>query len=69
MNVRSLLMSVLAPRKIFYFALTALTFWLISYDVLFRVPSLGPIPQPVVKASVFAAFHVGIHMVLHAMKH
>jgi len=51
-----------------YYLLTGLTFWVISEDVLFRVPSLGPIPQPVVKALVFVTVHILVHQLKRTLK-
>jgi hypothetical protein len=51
-----------------YYVLTALTFYLVAYDVLFTVPALGPIPQPLVKSLVFLAVHVLTHKLLKKRK-
>jgi hypothetical protein len=42
-----------------YFLLTALTFYVVAFMV--PVPSLGPVPSPVVKALLFAMVHVCLH--------
>jgi hypothetical protein len=50
-----------------YLLLTALTFYVIAFMV--SVPSVGPVPAPVVKALLFAVVHFAIHMVMRKMKH
>ena len=42
-----------------YFALTALTFYVVAF--VLAVPSLGPVPSPVVKALLFAVVHIALH--------
>jgi|UniRef100_A0A6C0F2B4 hypothetical protein len=50
-----------------YFLLTALTFYVVAFMV--AVPSVGPVPAPVVKALLFTVVHVAVHMVMRKMKH
>jgi hypothetical protein len=49
-----------------YFILTAVTFYVIAFMV--PVPSLGPLPAPVVKSLLFALVHIMIHKMLKAKK-
>jgi hypothetical protein len=48
-------------KNLVYYFLTCLTFYLVAYDVLFTVPSLGPFPQAVVKSMLFVVVHVMTH--------
>jgi hypothetical protein len=57
-----------SSATLMYYLLTGLTFWVISEDVLFRVPSLGPIPQSVVKALVFVTVHILVHQLKRSLK-
>jgi hypothetical protein len=45
-----------------YFLLTALTFYVVAFMV--AVPSLGPVPSPVVKALLFTVVHIALHKMM-----
>lgn len=45
-----------------YFLLTALTFYVVAF--VLAVPSLGPVPSPVVKALLFTVVHIALHKML-----
>jgi hypothetical protein len=49
-----------------YFLLTALTFYVVAF--VLAVPSLGPVPSPVVKALLFTVVHVALHKVMKKRK-
>ena len=49
-----------------YFLLTALTFYVVAFMV--PVPSLGPVPSPVVKALLFAVVHIALHKMMKRRK-
>lgn len=50
-----------------YLLLTALTFYVVAFMV--AVPSVGPVPAPVVKSLLFAVVHYAMHMVMRKIKH
>jgi hypothetical protein len=55
--------SILNIKKMFgYFLLTALTFYVVAF--VLAVPSLGPVPSPVVKALLFTVVHIALHKML-----
>lgn len=45
-----------------YFLLTAFTFYVVAF--MLAVPSLGPIPSPVVKALLFTVIHIALHKMM-----
>lgn len=45
-----------------YFLLTAATFYVVAF--LLAVPSLGPVPSPVVKALLFTVIHIALHKLM-----
>jgi hypothetical protein len=57
-----------SSATLMYYLLTGVTFYLVAYDVLFTVPRLGPVPQPVVKAAVFVVLHVLVHRLKKMVK-
>ena len=45
-----------------YFLLTAATFYVVAFMV--PVPSLGPVPSPVVKSLLFTVVHIALHKMM-----
>ncbi len=57
-----------SSATLLYYVLTGVTFYLIAYDVLFTVPRLGPLPQPLVKSVVFVLVHILVHQLKKMVK-
>jgi hypothetical protein len=49
-----------------YFLLTAATFYVVAF--LVPVPSMGPVPSPVVKALLFTVIHIALHKMMKRRK-